>query len=129
MTVHCALTDFDEAVLINRPVSPLLLLTVKTHARWWERTAVSRDERKLQEERKEVVPHTHNNRNALNVHTSHYLCQRKKREKEGEGGREKGRKAGTGVYSYNFVSFVSSSTIANASSSKNCIHTTRRLSA
>ena len=38
--------------MINRPVSPLLLLTVKTQARWWERTAVSRDERKLQEERK-----------------------------------------------------------------------------
>ena len=51
-TSNSALTDFDEAVLINRPVSPLLLLTVKTQARWWERTAVSRDERKLQEERK-----------------------------------------------------------------------------
>ena len=66
--------------------------------------------------------------------TSHYLCQRKKREKaEREGGKEnksvgeEGRKAGTGVYSYNLVSFVSSSTIANASSSKNCVHMARRL--
>ena len=53
--------------------------------------------------------------------------------REREGGRENkrvgegGKKAGTDVYSYNFVSFVSSSTIANASSSKNCIHTARRL--
>ena len=55
--------------------------------------------------------------------------------REREGGREnervgeKGRKAGMDVYSYNFVSFVSSSTMANASSFKNCIHTARRLSA
>ena len=50
--VRCVLTDFDGDVLISRPLSPLLLLTVKTQARWWERTAVSSDERKLQEERK-----------------------------------------------------------------------------
>ena len=52
--------------MINRPVSPLLLLTMKTEARWWERTAVSRDERKLQEERKGgciiEMPYTHAHR-------------------------------------------------------------------
>ena len=48
--MYCPLTDFDDDDFISRPVSPLLLLTVKTQARWWERTAVSSDERKLQEE-------------------------------------------------------------------------------
>ena len=88
MTVHCALTDFDEAVLINRPVSPLLLLTVKTQARWWERTAVSRDERKLQEERKGggiiEMPY---------MYVHHITCvrgRRGRRQREKEGGKTKG---------------------------------------
>ena len=74
----------------------------------------------------------------------------REREKEGgmRGGRqekrekERGRKKGWeevhvhigrkgGAYipksTYNLVSFVSSSTMADASSSKNCIHTARRL--
>ena len=58
-TVYCPLTDFDDDDFISRPVSPLLLLTVKTQARWWERTAVSSDERKLQEERKGGSKLTH----------------------------------------------------------------------
>ena len=51
--------------------------------------------------------------------------EREERENKRVG--EEGRKAGTGAYSYNFVSFVSSSTRANASSSKNCVHMARRL--
>ena len=43
-----------------------------------------------------MVPHTHNNRNALHARTSHYLCRRKekkgrrqeKKEREGERRRE-----------------------------------------
>ena len=59
--MYCPLTDFDDDDFISRPVSPLLLLTVKTQARWWERTAVSSDERKLQEEREAVNSRTSDN--------------------------------------------------------------------
>ena len=91
--MHCALTDFDEAVLINRPVPPLLLLTVKTQARWWERTAVSRDERKLQEEKKgggiiEIPWDTH-----VRTQVHHITCvrgRRGRRQRDKEGGKTKG---------------------------------------
>ena len=52
---------------------------------------------------------------------------REEKDKE-RGGRKEGRKEGINS-THNFVSLVSSSTMADASSSRNCMHMARRLSA